>query len=253
MTLLAAFDAFVARYTGQTDLVIGTPIAGRNRPEQEHLIGYFTNTLALRTDLAGDPTFREVVKRVRQTALSAYEHQELPFEVLVKELRPDRTLSYSPVFQVMFSVGHAVQAAPGFYQLETSGVFVERGTSRFDLLFGATALPDGLALACEYNTDLFEDDTIRQMVACFETLLKAALLNPDCRLSELPLLAPREIEQQVVVVERHRRLISRQMHSRTVRIAGGSHALGDRSTGRRRDTDVSSTRRARESDCPVVD
>jgi non-ribosomal peptide synthetase component F len=98
----------------------------------------------------------------------------------------------------MFSVGHAVQAAPGFYQLETSGVFVERGTSRFDLLFGATALPDGLALACEYNTDLFEDDTIRQMVACFETLLKAALLNPDCRLSELPLLAPAEIEQQVV-------------------------------------------------------
>ena len=92
-----------------------------------------------------------------------------------------------------------MQAAPGFYQLETSGVFVERGTSRFDLLFGATALPDGLALACEYNTDLFEDDTIRQMVACFETLLKAALLNPDCRLSELPLLAPKEIEQQVVV------------------------------------------------------
>ena len=113
MTLLAAFDAFVARYSGQTDLVIGTPIAGRNRPEQEHLIGYFTNTLALRTDLAGDPTFREVVKRVRQTALSAYEHQELPFEVLVKELRPDRTLSYSPVFQVMFSVGHARAGGAG--------------------------------------------------------------------------------------------------------------------------------------------
>ncbi len=198
MTLLAAFEAFVARYTGQTDLVIGTPIAGRNRPEQESLIGYFTNTLALRTDLGGDPTFRQIIKRVRQTALSAYEHQDLPFEVLVKELRPDRNLSHSPVFQVMFSVGHAVQMAPALYELDASPVFVERGTSRFDLLFGATALPDGLALACEYNTDLFEDDTIAQMVRCFETLLEAALANPDSHLSELPLLKPEDVDQQIV-------------------------------------------------------
>ena len=198
MTLLAAFEAFVARYTGQTDLVIGTPIAGRNRPEQESLIGYFTNTLAIRTDLGGDPTFRQAIKRVRQTALSAYEHQDLPFEVLVKELRPDRNLSHSPLFQVMFSVGHAVQMAPALYKLETSPVFVERGTSRFDLLFGATALPDGLTLACEYNTDLFEDDTIRQMVKCFETLLEAALASPDSHISELPLLKPEDLGHQIV-------------------------------------------------------
>ena len=197
MTLLAAFDACIARYTGQTDLVIGTPIAGRNRPEQEHLIGYFTNTLALRTDLSGDPTFREIVKRVRQTSLASYEHQDLPFELLVKELRPDRTLSYSAVFQVMFSVGHAVQTVPRFQGLEATPLYVERGTSRFDLLFGATALPDGLALHCEYNTDLFKDDTIRQIVGCFETLLVAALAEPDARLSDLPLLKPDEVRHQV--------------------------------------------------------
>jgi amino acid adenylation domain-containing protein len=197
MTLLAAFDAFISRYTGQTDLVIGTPIAGRNRPEQEHLIGYFTNTLALRTDLSGDPTFREIVKRVRQTSLSAYEHQDLPFELLVKELRPDRTLSYSAVFQVMFSVGHGVQTVPRLQGLEATQLFVERGTSRFDLLFGATALPEGLALTCEYNTDIFEDDTIRQMIGCFETLLVAAVAEPDTHLSGLPLLKPHEIRQQV--------------------------------------------------------
>src|SRR5262245_25033806 len=200
MTVLAAFDAFVSRYTGQTDLVIGTPIAGRNRPEQENLIGYFTNTLALRTDLGGDPTFREIVKRVRQTSLDAYEHQELPFEVLVKELRPDRSLSHSPVFQVMFSLGHAVQAvqmAPRLHDLETSAMFVERGTSRFDLLFGATALAEGLALTCEYNTDLFDDGTIVQMVQCLETVLEAGIANPELHLSELPLLRSADIQRQV--------------------------------------------------------
>jgi aspartate racemase len=133
MTLLAAFQTLLHRYTGQDDILVGSPIAGRTRTETEALIGFFVNTLVLRTSLHGNPSFRELLGRVREVALGAYAHQDLPFEKLVEELQPERRLNHSPLFQVMF----ALQSVPR-YSLELSGLSlqtlaVDNGTAKFDL------------------------------------------------------------------------------------------------------------------------
>jgi amino acid adenylation domain-containing protein len=198
ITLLSAFYTFLYRYTNQEDIVIGTPIAGRNRPEWEGLIGYFTNTLALRGDLSANPTFRQLLKRVRAVALGAYEHQDLPFEKLVLEMRPERTLSHSPIFQVMFSSGHYGTQVPELHGLTLSPLFVDRCTARFDLLVGMTECPDRLAVAWEFSTDLFEEATIIQMMRHFRTMMGAIVANPDQHLSEFPLLTPKEKEHILV-------------------------------------------------------
>jgi amino acid adenylation domain-containing protein len=195
MTLLAAFDAFVCRYTGQEDIVLGTPIAGRNRPELEGLIGYFTNTLALRSDVSGNPTYRELLARVRHMALAAYEHQDLPFEKLIVELKPERDLSYSPIFQVLFSVGHVGAMVPTLPGLTTSPVAIDRGITKFDLTVGITDRDDGLAVAFEYSTDLYDAATIDRMLTSFRLMLEGIAANPDCRIADLPLLRPAEREQ----------------------------------------------------------
>lgn len=195
MTLLAAFDAFMARYTGQTDLVFGTPIAGRNRPEFEPLLGYFTNTLTLRSDVSGNPTFRELLQRVKHMALAAYEHQDLPFEKLIVELKPERDLSYSPVFQVLFSVGHVGAMVPELPGLQVEPIALDRGITKFDLTVGITDRDDGLAVAFEYNTDLFGGATIGRMMAGFRTLLEGIVADPDCRVNDLPLLPEAERRQ----------------------------------------------------------
>jgi amino acid adenylation domain-containing protein len=197
MTLLAAFDAWVYRCTGQEDVVLGTPIAGRNRPEMEGLIGYFTNTLALRSDVSGNPTFRELLGRVRHMALAAYEHQDLPFEKLVVELKPERNLSYSPVFQILFSVGHVGAQVPDLPGLTTTPVEVDRGVTKFDLTVGMTDRKDGLAVNFEYSTDLYEAATISRMLESFRVLLEGIVANPDCRVNDLPLLPAAEREQVV--------------------------------------------------------
>ncbi len=157
MTLLASFQMLLSRYSGQEDVVVGSTVAGRNYSEVEPLIGFFINTLAMRTDLSGEPTFRELLARVKQVALDGYAHQEIPFEKLVEELQPERSLSYNPIFQVLFGLQNIPRAT-----FEASGLKVQRepvhpATSLFDMSWFAFEMPEGLLLRIEYDTDLFED------------------------------------------------------------------------------------------------
>lgn len=198
MTMLAAFQTLLFRYTGQEDIVVGTVIAGRNRVEIESLIGFFVNTLAMRTNVSGDPTFRELLGRVKEVTLGAHAHQDLPFEKLVEELNPKRDASRSPIFQVMFGMQNAPRET-----LRLSGIKITRvpqasGTSKFDLTLFINETPSGLACWLEYNTDLFDKETIARMLGHFETLLEGIVANPDERLSVLPLLTYAERQQLVV-------------------------------------------------------
>ena len=204
MTLLAAFKTLLMRYSGQDDVVVGTPIAGRTRPELEPIIGFFVNTLVLRTDLGDDPTFRELLARVKSATLGAYAHQDLPFELLVDELQPERRMSHNPVFQVMF----ALQNLPAVSALSNTGADREdeepdeddpefrfqpgTETSKFDLTLSMGPDPNGLIMAFEYNTELFEHATIRRMYWHLRTLLASIVEGPDRRLSELNMLGSAE-------------------------------------------------------------
>ncbi|HYO54438.1 non-ribosomal peptide synthetase, partial [Archangium sp.] len=203
MTLLAALQALLARYSGQRDIVVGTPIAGRNRREVEGLIGFFVNTLALRTPLEGNPSFRELLGRVRQVALGAYAHQDIPFEKLVEELKPQRSLSHPPLFQVMFAFQNVPQLAGSGAEgsrpsLEMRPLEVEGQTAKFDLTLSLAETPEGLVGSLQYNTDLFESATAARMLGHFQVLLEAATSNPELPLASLPLLTPAE-RQQVLV------------------------------------------------------
>ncbi|MDQ3942480.1 MAG: condensation domain-containing protein, partial [Actinomycetota bacterium] len=198
MVLLAAFQALLARYSGQEDIAVGTPIAGRNRAETEGLIGFFVNTLVLRTDLSGDPTFRELLGRVRETTLEAYAHQDLPFEKLVEELEPQRDLSRTPLFQVMFALQNVPQQDPELADLTLSRLRVESGTAKFDLTLSMIEEAKGLKGSLEYNTDLFEAATIERMLGHFRTLLEGIMTEPERRISELPLLTEAERHQLLV-------------------------------------------------------
>ena len=192
MTLLAGLKTLLSRHTHQSDLVVGTPVAGRGRAEAEPLVGFFANTLALRTDLSGDPTFAELLARVRETALGAYAHQDVPFEMLVEELRLERDLSRQPLFQVMLVLQHARDAALRLDGLESDLVRTASETSKFDLLLSLEESEQGLSGELEYSTDLFEAETVRRLTGHFETLLEAAAESPGLRVSELPLLGEAE-------------------------------------------------------------
>ncbi len=198
MTLLAAFQALLFRYTGQDDIVVGTPIAGRTRSEVEGLIGFFVNTLVLRTGLGGNPTFLDALKRVREVALGAYAHQEVPFEKLVEELQPERDLSRPPLFGVMFMLENRPLAAPQLHGLKAGHVQVESGTAKFDLTLYLEDTGEGLEGLLEYNTDLYGSSTISRMVEHFTTLLAGIASGPDTRLTELPLLTESEERQTLV-------------------------------------------------------
>lgn len=194
MTLLAAFQTLLLRYTNQEDVVVGSPIAGRTRAETEPLIGFFINTLVLRTDLSGNPSFRELLLRVKEVALGAYGHQDVSFEKLVEELQPERSLSHTPLSQVMFSMQNSSPA------LELTGLALRRmdidiGTAKFDLFLSVVEDSEGLRAIIEYNTDLFDASTITRMLGHFEVLLEGVITNPDQRLSELPLLTVTERQQ----------------------------------------------------------
>ncbi|HLL45477.1 MAG TPA: amino acid adenylation domain-containing protein, partial [Longimicrobiaceae bacterium] len=195
MTLLGAFQVLLARYAGSDDVVVGSPIAGRTRAETEGLIGFFVNTLVLRTDLSGDPGFRAVLRQVRETTLGAYEHQDVPFERLVEELHPERSLGHSPLFQVLFVMDGAGAPAGGMSGLQVRGVGTESETAKFDLALYLAETPRGLVGGLTYVTDLFERGTIRRMLGHLERVLEQVAADADARLSELELLDEAERAQ----------------------------------------------------------
>ncbi len=202
MTLLAGFQALLHRHTGQTDISVGTPIASRNHGDVEKLIGFFINMLVLRTDLSGDPGFGELVDRVRQTALGAYDHQSVPFAKLVEELRPERDLRHTPLFQVSFQLLNLPQSP-----LELPGItlhplsFAAR-SAKFDLDLALTDAADRLDGVLDgvldYNADLFDATTLERFLAHLEQLLLGAMDDPARRLSELPLLTAAERSQLAI-------------------------------------------------------
>jgi len=195
MTLLAAFKILLTRYTGQTDLVVGSPIAGRNITETENLIGFFVNTLALRTDISGDPTYREFLGRIKNMTLDAFSHQELPFDKVVAAHCPERSLSYNPIYQVAFALQPGSDSSLQISGLEIQPIKLGSVTAKFDLFLSAKEVPDGLAVTVEYNTDLFEASTIRRLIVHYQNLLETLLTNPNLRVSEFPLLSQNERHQ----------------------------------------------------------
>src|ERR1051325_4324234 len=198
MTLLAAFQTLLHRYTSQEDIVIGTPVANRTRTETEDLIGLFGSMLAIRTDLAGDPSFLELVGKVREVALDAFAHQDLPFEKLVEELQPERSLAHMPLFQTMFALQNFPKSTLKLGPLELSEFSFEKNTSKLDLSLYVGERPDGLGLSFEYNTDLFAAATLERMAANFLTLLEGLVAHPEQRISMLPVLTKAERERLLV-------------------------------------------------------
>ncbi|HYR08117.1 MAG TPA: amino acid adenylation domain-containing protein, partial [Longimicrobium sp.] len=197
MVVLGAFQVLLGRYAGSDDVGVGTSIAGRTRREVEALVGFFVNTLALRTDLSGDPTFRQLLRRVREVTLGAYDHQDVPFEHLVAELQPERSLSHSPVFQAMFTWGAAHGVDGGLPGLRTHVEAPAKHTAKFDLSLGLGDHPGGLRGFLEYSTDLFERDTVERMLRHLERVLELVVANPDVRLSELELADAAERHQML--------------------------------------------------------
>ncbi|MEH2050562.1 amino acid adenylation domain-containing protein [Nostoc sp.] len=198
MTLLAAYNTLLYRYTGQEDILVGTPVAGRDRTELEGLIGFFVNILVMRTDLVGNPSFNELLSRLRETAFGAYAHQDLPFEMLVEALQPERDLSHTPLFQVMFVLLNAPMSEIELTELSVSGLPIAITTAKFDLTLSMENTPNGLFGWWEYNTDLFDSSTIERMTGHFLTLLEAIVANPSERISQLPILTPSEQQQLLV-------------------------------------------------------
>jgi len=199
MTLLAAFGALIHRYTGQTDIVVGAPIAGRTRREVEGLIGFFANTLLFRADLGGEPTFRELLARVKEVALGAYDHQDLPFERLVEKAQPERNLSYNPLFQVMFGLENTPREIREQSGLVFDTALFDSGASIVDLSITIMDTPQGTQAQAEYSTDLFDRGTIARLLGHYRTLLEAVARDRQTPVSQLPILT--EGESRILLVE----------------------------------------------------
>ena len=193
MVFLAAFQTLLAKYTERDDIIIGSPIANRNRAETEALIGSFMNTVVLRTNLSGDPEFKELLHRVRKMSLDSYAHQDLPFEQLVADLQPTRNLGYSPVFQVMFILQNTPMPRANVGKLSFQHFDVDAGTSKLDITLNLEETKDGAVGWIEYATDLFEPESIKNMAAHFKELLRNIVEAPQERLSKLR-LAPKGAE-----------------------------------------------------------
>jgi amino acid adenylation domain-containing protein len=199
MTLLAGFQTLLYRYTGQPDILVGTPIAGRNRLEVERLIGFFVNSLVIRTDLSGNATFGQVLRRVREKVLEAYTHQELPFELLVEELQPERSLSHSPIFQVMFALQSAPEQELKVAGLKLDGLDADIDAAKFDMTFALQEVGNRIEGALEYNTDLFDPTTIKRMLQHFEALLENVTAHPLELVMSFDLLG--DSERQQILIE----------------------------------------------------
>ncbi|TCP59190.1 amino acid adenylation domain-containing protein [Tumebacillus sp. BK434] len=195
MTLLAAFQTLLHRYSGETDIIVGSPVAGRNHPAVERLVGFFVNTLVLRTDLQGNPPFTELLQRVRVTALEALAHGDVPFERLVEELQPERSPGISPLCQVVFALQNVPMAELELPGLNATVTELDSGTAKFDLTVMMTEQPDGLLAQVEYSTELFEEATIDRLMAHFRVLLHGIAQEPERAIGALPLLTDKEREQ----------------------------------------------------------
>ncbi|HKS08030.1 MAG TPA: amino acid adenylation domain-containing protein [Pyrinomonadaceae bacterium] len=198
MTLLTAFCVLLYRYTGQADIVVGTPVANRNRQELESLIGFFVNTLVLRVDLSGNPTFRELLARVREVSLGAYAHQDLPFEMLVEELSPTRDASRNPLFQVMFALQNTPVAAARELELNISPVEVKTARAQFDLMLDMTDVDGQFYVSFVYNTDLFDASTIQLTGERLKVLLAGVVHGAGKRISTLPVLTAPELRRLLI-------------------------------------------------------
>ena len=188
MIFMAAFNALLSRYTGHEDILVGSPIAGRSAPFAESLLGCFLNMLVMRTDLSGNPSFETLVGRVRESALGAYAHADIPFELLVADLRPQRDLSRSPFFQVSL----ALQSAPKSAEMSDDVTMAASSGALFDLTLFIVEGRESFTVTAEYNVDLFDAATIARLLGHFETLLAAGLANPDVPIGALPLLTAGE-------------------------------------------------------------
>jgi amino acid adenylation domain-containing protein len=199
MTALTLFQILLARYSGQHDIAVGTPMAGRNRTETEPLIGLFVNTLVIRTDLSGNPSFRAALQRVRNTCFDAYDHQDLPFERLVEELHPSRNLSRHPLFQIMFTLQNTPTEVLDLEDLIVEPVEIQPDVTKFDLTLTLVDTNDGLSGYFEYNTDLFDQPSVARMAESFVVMTESAMGDPDQLIAHLPLLA--EAARRRVLVE----------------------------------------------------
>ena len=198
MTLLSTLNILLQRYTNQDDIVVGTDVTNQNRAELDSLIGFFVNILVLRVDLSGNPKFRELLKQVRQVALGAYSHQDLPFEQLVKELQPNRQSTHTPLFQVLFVFQNALQSSSEQLGLKVSELPVKKEFARFDLTLFLTETEGGILGEWQYNADLFEALTISRMSNHFLTLLDSIVKQPDARINNLEMLTETEREQKTM-------------------------------------------------------
>jgi amino acid adenylation domain-containing protein len=225
MTLLGAFQVLLHRWCGQDDISIGTPVAGRDHPEVEGLIGFFVNTLVLRTTLSGDPLFRDLLPRVRETALAAYAHQQLPFDRLVEELRPERSGGHSPLFRVFFAL-HQAPAEPEIPGLSLRLERIDRQTATMDLSLVLTRTGDGLEGFFEYRHEFFDDPTVMRLAGHFRNLSEAVVERPELHLSVLPLLS---------APERHQLLWENQAFQRTWPVTDSLSRMFEAQTARRPD------------------
>lgn len=196
MTLLAAFQVLLMRYSGQEDFGVGTVVANRKQRETEELIGFFLNTLVMRVRLGGEPTFRETLQRVRQAALNGYEHQDLPFEKLVEELAPSRDVGRNPVFQVVFTLRKATEKKSAFAELTLEDFETDVNTSKFDLVMAVEEREHDAEVVINYVADLFEAETIQRMLEHYEHLLEAIVANSDQSVWALPMMGG--LEQQII-------------------------------------------------------
>src|SRR5262249_31589074 len=185
-------NVLLFRYTGQDDLVVGSDIANRNQPETEPLIGFFINQLALRTDLSKNPTFRELLGRVREVTLEAYAHQDLPFDQLIQSIQPERDMSRSPVFQTKLILQNAHKEVLDLPGLTLSSMPMMTMGAKFDLTLAFIESSAGLAVTAEYNTDLFDEESINRTIGNLRNLIEGAVGDPDRRLKDLPLLTEKE-------------------------------------------------------------
>jgi amino acid adenylation domain-containing protein len=198
MVLLAAFETLLWRYTGVADFVLGTPMAGRSHVELEPLIGLFVNTIAMRADLSGNPTFRALLQRVREKTINAMAHQDAPFEKVVEELRPERSMSHTPLFQTMFIMHNSPRTSLDFAGLHLDELELDSGLAKFDLTVETMFESDELCCSWEYSTDLFDPARIARMAQHFETLLRGICADPGRALSELPVLDAKERNKVLV-------------------------------------------------------